>query len=226
MNKKINIAIDGPAGAGKSTVAKKVADRLSFVYIDTGAMYRALTYLALKTNTDIHNEETLNQLLLNAEISLKNEQGEQTIYLNDEEVSDKIRSSEVTNHVSYVAKHRAVREEMLKRQQQLAQNGYTVMDGRDIGTAVLPDAKVKIFLSASVEERARRRHQENVQKGEDSNLDTLIEEIRKRDQIDSERDVAPLVKADDAIEIDTTDRSIEQVTAEILTIVSAVPERD
>lgn len=218
MDKKISIAIDGPAAAGKSTVAKIVAERLSYLYIDTGAMYRALTYKAIQKKVDLQNEAELMDLLLDTTIELVQGKEGQLVFLDGENVADEIRTSEVTNSVSIVAKHKLVREEMVKRQQELASGGGVVMDGRDIGTHVLPHAEVKIFLLASVEERAQRRHQENLQKGFSSNLEKLKEEIAKRDKIDSEREVAPLRKADDAFEIDTTSLSIEQVVDKIMTL--------
>lgn len=218
MRKKISIAIDGPAAAGKSTVAKIVAERLSYLYIDTGAMYRALTYKAIQQNVDLQNESELLDMLLDTSIEFVQEKKGQLVLLDGENVTDEIRTNDVTNSVSIVAKHKKVREEMVKRQQELASGGGVVMDGRDIGTHVLPKAEVKIFLLASVEERAQRRHQENLQKGFSSNLEKLKEEIAKRDKIDSEREVAPLRKADDAYEIDTTSLSIEQVVDKIMAL--------
>jgi CMP/dCMP kinase len=219
MNKPIQIAIDGPAAAGKSTVAKIIADKLSFIYIDTGAMYRALTYKALKNHIDVNDEKALLELLKETMIELKQGEEGQLVYLDGEDVTIDIRTSEVTNHVSIVAKHGLVREEMVKRQQQFAEQGGVVMDGRDIGTHVLPNAEVKIFLLASVEERAKRRHEENLKRGFPSSLENLIEEIARRDQLDSEREVAPLKKAKDAIEIDTTSLSIDQVVDRIMRVI-------
>ena len=222
MDKRISIAIDGPAAAGKSTVAKVVAKKLSYVYIDTGAMYRTITYAALEQKVDIENEEKLMEVVKNVNIEFQ--QGENTllVFLNGQDVSEVIRTPDVTNRVSIVAKHRLVREEMVRRQQELAKKGGVVMDGRDIGTHVLPDAEVKIFMLASVEERAERRHLENMNKGFDSNLEQLKEEIAQRDKLDSEREVSPLKKADDALELDTTSLSIEEVVQKIMSIVSGV----
>ncbi|MBO9128261.1 (d)CMP kinase [Bacillus sp. 165] len=219
MNKKISIAIDGPAAAGKSTVAKIIAKRLSYLYIDTGAMYRALTYAALKHDVDLDNESQLLALLQSISIELRQEQDFQTVLVNGEDVTEVIRTPEVTNQVSIVAKHRLVREEMVRRQQLLGQNGGVVMDGRDIGTHVLPKAEVKIFLLASVEERAHRRHIENISKGFESNLEKLKDEIAARDKLDSEREVAPLKKAEDAMELDTTSLSKEEVVEKMMDIV-------
>ncbi|AZQ48416.1 (d)CMP kinase [Bacillus sp. GX] len=222
MDKQISIAIDGPAAAGKSTVAKVVAKKLSYVYIDTGAMYRTITYAALEQKVDIENEEQLMEVVKNVKIEFQQGENTQLVFLNGQDVSEVIRTPEVTNRVSIVAKHRLVREEMVRRQQELAEKGGVVMDGRDIGTHVLPDAEVKIFMLASVEERAERRHLENMNKGFDSNLEQLKEEIAQRDKLDSEREVSPLKKADDALELDTTSLSIEEVVQKIMSIVSGV----
>ncbi|MGN5648306.1 (d)CMP kinase [Bacillus sp. Brlt_9] len=222
MDKRISIAIDGPAAAGKSTVAKVVAKKLSYVYIDTGAMYRAITYAALEQKVDIENEEQLMEVVKNVKIEFQQGENTQLVFLNGQDVSEVIRTPEVTNRVSIVAKHRLVREEMVRRQQELAEKGGVVMDGRDIGTHVLPDAEVKIFMLASVEERAERRHLENMNKGFDSNLEQLKGEIAQRDKLDSEREVSPLKKADDALELDTTSLSIEEVVQKIMSIVSGV----
>lgn len=219
-NDALSIAIDGPAAAGKSTVAKMIAEQLSYIYIDTGAMYRALTLKALRRDIDLEDEEPLHELLNNTTILLKKEDNQQMVLLDEENVSDEIRSPEVTANVSYVAAHSQVRKEMVHRQRQLASKTGVVMDGRDIGTHVLPDADVKIFLVASVSERARRRHEENVQKGISSNLEQLHREIEKRDELDSNREVSPLKKAEDAIEIDTTSLSIKETAERILEIVS------
>jgi len=216
MKGKISIAIDGPAAAGKSTVAKIVAEKLSYIYIDTGAMYRAITYKALLQQADLENEEQLAEILAHTKIELVPGKCGQEIYLDGRDVTKEIRQSEVTNVVSIVSKHRLVREEMLKRQQSFAANGGIVMDGRDIGTHVLPNAEVKVFLLASAEQRALRRHAENIEKGIPSDLVQLKEEIILRDKLDSEREFAPLKKAEDAVEIDTTSLSIEQVVEKIM----------
>jgi CMP/dCMP kinase len=216
MKTQIRIAIDGPAAAGKSTVAKIVAEKLSYVYIDTGAMYRSITYKALQHNVPLHNENEMARLLLQTDIQLKPGEEGQLVYMDGNNVSKEIRLNDVTNSVSIVAKHGLVREEMVKRQKQLASLGGVVMDGRDIGTHVIPDAEVKVFLLASVEERAIRRYDENIAKGIPSNMDQLKKEIAQRDKLDSEREVAPLRKADDAIEIDTTSISIHGVVDQIM----------
>jgi CMP/dCMP kinase len=217
--KKFRIAIDGPAAAGKSTVAKIVAGKLSYLYIDTGAMYRSLTYKALTDNVDLHDEYALNDLLSKTTIELEPSETGQLVFLDGKDVTEEIRQASVTNSVSHVAVHSRVREEMVKRQQLLAKEGAVVMDGRDIGTHVIPDAEIKIFLLASVNERAQRRHEENISKGYSSDLEQLKQEIALRDKIDSEREVAPLKKAADATEIDTTSLSISEVVDQIMMLV-------
>lgn len=214
------IAIDGPAAAGKSTVAKKIANQLNYVYIDTGAMYRAITLAANINGIDYEDELNLAKLTKNTSITFKQNNGIQQVFINNKDVTLDIRNQDVTNNVSTVAKHQKVREILVEKQRELAQNKHVVMDGRDIGSHVLPNADVKLFLVASVEERAKRRHEENLANGFESNLDQLKEEIRKRDQIDSEREVSPLVKAEDAIEVDTTNMNIDEVTNYILSIIS------
>ncbi|MFK2824229.1 (d)CMP kinase [Bacillus sp. B190/17] len=224
MDKKMQIAIDGPAAAGKSTVAKIIAEKLSYIYIDTGAMYRALTYKAIQEQADLGNADQLLQLLCESSIDLKAGEIGQLVFLDGQDITNEIRTNEVTNAVSLVAKHASVREEMVKRQQAFAEKGGVVMDGRDIGTHVLPQAEVKIFLKASTEERAKRRHLENISKGFSSNLEKLKEEIILRDKIDSERAAAPLKKADDAVEMDTTSLTIEDVVSQIISIVEGRKE--
>ena len=214
----ITIAIDGPAAAGKSTVAKRLAEKLAIVYIDTGAMYRAITLAAIRKDVDMEDESALKDLLQETEISLEQSADGQLVFLNDENVTDAVRTEEVTNKVSIVAKHALVREEMVERQKKLAAEKSIVMDGRDIGTHVLPNATVKLFLIASVEERAERRHAENVRKGFPSDLAQLKKEIEERDKRDMNRSVAPLVKAADAIEIDTTSLTIDEVVNKMLAI--------
>ncbi|KMM38136.1 (d)CMP kinase [Guptibacillus hwajinpoensis] len=216
MKKRINIAIDGPAGAGKSTVARQVADYLSFLYIDTGAMYRALTYKAIEREIDLENGPLLKELLNETIIDLKVGEEEQHVFLDNKDVTTDIRSYNVTNNVSFVARQSEVREEMVKRQKVLADKGGVVMDGRDIGTHVLPNSELKVFLIASVEERASRRYKELIDKGIEADYNTIKDEIALRDKRDTEREVAPLVKADDASEIDTTSMTISEVVDCIL----------
>lgn len=217
--KKISIAIDGPASSGKSTVAKILAKKLNYIYCDTGAMYRALTYLAIKKKIDFENEKELVKLSLDHTISFKQTEKEQLVFVDGIEVTEEIRQPDVTNAVSIVAKHRAVREKMVELQQMIGRAGGVVMDGRDIGTAVLPDAQVKIFLVASVEERAERRFKENQEKGIETDFDTLKKEIEHRDYLDTTREVSPLKQAEDAVKIDTTGMNIEAVVKAIEEII-------
>ncbi len=216
MSKQIQIAIDGPAGAGKSTIAKIVAENLGFTYIDTGAMYRAVTYKAINENIELNNAEALESMLLKTVIDLKPSKSGQLVFLDGKDVTNLIRSNEVTANVSQVSAHPNIREILVKKQQELASNGGIVMDGRDIATHVLTEAELKIFMSASVEERAKRRFIDNEKRGIPSNMDTLIQEISLRDKLDSEREASPLVQAEDAIYLDTTELSIEQAADAIL----------
>jgi len=212
---KMNIAIDGPAGAGKSTVAKRLAKELGYLYIDTGAMYRALTLQAMRLGIDLHDEVKLNQYLQEHPIQLILEKGEQKVYIDGQDVTEAIRTNEVSQNVSLVAAHPLIRNTMVTLQRNLAKDGNVVMDGRDIGTNVLPDAKLKIFLTASIEERAKRRYKELKDKGFQGTLNELIEDIALRDKKDQERAVAPLRQAEDAILIETSHLSIEEVVEEI-----------
>ena len=216
MKKSIQIAIDGPAAAGKSTIAKLAAEELGYTYIDTGAMYRAITYKALEQNIDLKDEKALTALLLETEIELKPSFDGQLVLLDGTDVSDAIRSNQVTSSVSAVASHASLREEMVKRQLLMAENGGVVMDGRDIGTHVLVNAELKIFMSATVDERAKRRQLDNERRGIQSHVDQLKEEIAERDKLDSERKASPLVQAEDAIYLDTTNLSIQEASHQII----------
>ena len=182
-------------------------------------MYRALTYKALNQKVSLIDEQALYDLLMETDIELKPSENGQLVFVDQQNVTAEIRNNEVTGSVSEVAQHRLIREEMVRRQQLFAKNGGVVMDGRDIGTHVLPNAEIKIFMIASVEERAERRHQENLQKGFPSDIEQLKEEIALRDKQDSEREVAPLKKAEDAIEIDTTSLAINQVADKIMSLI-------
>ncbi|MFJ7746003.1 (d)CMP kinase [Peribacillus sp. NPDC097295] len=219
MKKKLSVAIDGPAAAGKSTVAKIVAEKFNYIYVDTGAMYRALTYKALNHGVLLNDENALFNILIHTDIALRPSESGQMVFVDNEDVTTQIRNNEVTGSVSEVAKHRSIREEMVRRQKMFGENGGVVMDGRDIGTHVLPNAEVKVFLIASVDERAQRRHQENILKGFPSDIEVLKEEIATRDKLDSEREVSPLKKADDAVEIDTTSLSIQEVAESIMSLI-------
>ncbi|HDK5697736.1 TPA: (d)CMP kinase, partial [Staphylococcus pseudintermedius] len=208
--KAINIALDGPAAAGKSTIAKRVAAQLGMIYVDTGAMYRAITYYYL------NNKERFTDFTsLISEIDLRlgydAEKG-QRVFLNDNDVTDFLRENDVTQNVSYVSSIKEVRQFLVQVQQKLAADKGIVMDGRDIGTTVLPDAEVKVYMIASVEERAERRYKDNQERGIESSIEQLKKDIAERDAYDMNREISPLKKAEDAIEIDTTGLSIEQVT--------------
>ncbi|WP_313891004.1 (d)CMP kinase [Psychrobacillus sp.] len=216
MTKQIQIAIDGPAAAGKSTIAKKTAELLGYTYVDTGAMYRAITYKAIQLNINLQDGEKLTNLLEQTTIELKPSATGQLVYLDGVEVTEQIRSTQVTSSVSEVAAHANLRTEMVKRQIEMGKDGSIVMDGRDIGTHVLINAELKIFMSASVEERANRRLLDNQQRGIKTSLETLIEEISLRDKMDSEREASPLIQAEDAIFIDTTSLTIEEVSEKIM----------
>ncbi|BDH61376.1 cytidylate kinase [Lysinibacillus sp. PLM2] len=216
MTKKIQIAIDGPAGAGKSTIAKIVAEALGYTYIDTGAMYRAVTYKALMRNIKLNDAKALEEMLLDTSIELKPSEKGQLVYVDGEDVSQLIRSNEVTNNVSQVSAHPNIRKILVNMQKDLASNGGIVMDGRDIGTQVLKEAQLKIFMSASVEERAKRRLLDNESRGILSDIETLKKEITKRDKLDSEREASPLIQAEDAIYLDTTNLSIIEAADVIL----------
>ena len=218
MVKQIQIAIDGPAGAGKSTIAKIVAENLGFTYIDTGAMYRAVTNKAMSQNIDLSDADSLEKMLLNTSIILEPSQKGQLVFVDGEDVTEAIRSNEVTANVSEVAAHANIREILVAKQQELAARGGIVMDGRDIATHVLKDAELKIFMSASVEERAKRRFLDNERRGIPSTIEKLQEEIALRDKLDSQREASPLIQAEDAIFLDTTELSIEEAAQEILNL--------
>ena len=215
--KKITIAIDGPAAAGKSTIAQEVAKRLNFTYIDTGAMYRAVNLYWLNHQINCQNESEVEKVLNNINIELK---PQHIVLLNNQDVSFDIRSREVNANVSYIASYKNVRLFLVEQQRKMALHDSIVMDGRDIGSYVLPNADVKIFQVASVETRAQRRFLENKQKGIECTLTSILEEVKKRDYIDSHRDFAPLVKANDAIEIDTSNLTIDEVVDLVLKIIN------
>lgn len=211
---EIQIAIDGPASSGKSTVAKILAKQLGYTYLDTGAMYRAATYLALRNGEDLADERAIVGQLVEHPISFgRDDEGQQLVFVGDVDVTHPIRDNQVTNNVSAVAALPLVREKLVDMQQLIASQGGIIMDGRDIGTVVLPNAELKIFLVASVEERAERRYKENLEKGIATDLETLKKEIADRDYKDSHRAVSPLKPAADAIHFDTTGVEIEDVVA-------------
>lgn len=209
------IAVDGPAGAGKSTIAKIIAKNLNINYIDTGAMYRAITYKCLKNNIDVNNEDDVVSMAKETDIDFR----DNNIYLDGEIVNEEIRTVEVSNNVSNVAKIEEVRHLLVDVQREIGKRNPGILDGRDIGSYVFPNAKYKFFLIATPEERGSRRYKELVEKGYDVNLDEIISDIIKRDEIDSNREFAPLVKAEDAIEIDTTGKTIEEVVQEVVSTI-------
>ena len=210
--KQIQIAIDGPASSGKSTVAKIIAKDFNYTYLDTGAMYRAATYMALRNHLTENDVDEIVTLLETYSISFgRSENGEQLVFVGDVDVTHPIRENEVTNNASWVSAIPEVREKLVHLQQLIAAQGGIVMDGRDIGTVVLPDAELKIFLVASVEERAERRYKENLEKGIPADLETLKKEIAERDYKDSHREVSPLKPATDSIHFDTTGIGIAEV---------------
>lgn len=214
------VAIDGPAGTGKGTITKLIAKELGFVNIDTGAMYRCATLQTLRQGiTNIEEKEKIIQITQNIDIKMKSEAGEQQIYLNDENVSKEIRSKEVSAFVSPVSSIPEVRKIMVDLQRKMAQNADVIMEGRDITTVVFPNANVKIYLDASVEERAKRRYKENQEKGISMTYEEVLEAIKTRDYNDMNKPVGALKIADDAIVIDTTSLSIEQVKEEVKQII-------
>ena len=213
-----NIAIDGPAGAGKSTVAKNAAKELGFIYVDTGAMYRTIALYLLRKCIDIGNETALKKALDEIDVSMTYEDDVQHMILNGEDVSGFIRTQEVSDMASKSSAHPAVRQKLLDLQRGLAAREDVLMDGRDIGTAILPGADLKIFLTASVDERAMRRYRENIAKGEVCSLEEIRKEIAARDYRDSHRSVSPLVKAEDAVLLDTSDMDLENVVKTIVAL--------
>lgn len=215
MIRPIVIAIDGPAGAGKSTIAKKVAESLQFIYIDTGAMYRAVTLEFLATGK-VFSEELVSKIAEKINVTFKSEPNCNHVYIDGEEVTEKIRSSRVTQKVSQVAAVVGVRKALVEAQRELGALGGVVMDGRDIGTVVFPKAEVKVYLTASVEERAKRRYLELKNKGQNIELEVLMQEIAQRDKFDSEREASPLCCAADAHYLDTSNLDINAVVAAIL----------
>ena len=215
----MNIAIDGPAGAGKSTVAKAVARQLGYIYVDTGAMYRAIGLYMIQNHIDINDSDTIIASLDNIHIDIRYEDGIQRVYLNETDVSDMIRTEEVGKAASSTSAIKEVRDKLLDMQRNIALHEDIVMDGRDIGTVVLRNADIKIYLTADAHIRAIRRYNELIDKGISCSIDEIENDIIKRDDRDIHREISPLKVADDAILIDSSDMSIEDVTNEIISIV-------
>lgn len=217
MKEFLQVAIDGPAGAGKSTIAKAVAERLGIFYVDTGAMYRAIALKGLRLGIAFDQEEDIRRMIQETEILLEHSEARR-VFCDGEDVTEGIRNLEVSRAVSKVAAYPVVRKRLVELQRQEAQRGGVVMDGRDIGTVVLPKADLKIFLTASPEERARRRWLELQKAGKEISLTDVQQDMEKRDRQDSEREVSPLVPAADALILDTTGFSVEEIVEQIISL--------
>lgn len=221
MKKNIAVAIDGPSAAGKSTIAKLVAKKENFIYIDTGAMYRCVAYYCLSQKIDLNNEKKVENCLKDIHIQLTHDN---KVLLNDQDVSLDIRTDEVSLGASIVSRYMAIRKFLVDSQRKMASSGNVILDGRDIGTVVLPNADLKIYQVASVETRALRRYKENLERGLEANLEVIKEEIEQRDYQDMNRTISPLKKADDAIEIDTSDLTLDEVVEIVLNLIHKVKE--
>ncbi|MDE7431595.1 MAG: (d)CMP kinase [Lachnospiraceae bacterium] len=219
---KINIAIDGPAGAGKSTIAKLAAEKLKFIYVDTGAMYRAMALYCIRNKVSADDEESVARICKEADVTIEYVDGEQHVLLNGENVNGYIRTEEVSQMTSAVSVYKEVREKLLSLQRNIAANNNVIMDGRDIGSNVLPEAELKIYLTASVQTRAKRRYLEQIEKGFDVKIEEIEEEIEKRDYRDMHRECAPLKIAEGAEILDTSDMSIDEVVQTILCMVEKI----
>ena len=219
MNKKINIAIDGPSGAGKSTIAKLLAREFGFIYVDTGAMYRSIGLYMLRKGLTAADRSAMIECLGEIAVDIAYVDGAQHIYLNKEDVSDLIRTEEVSKYASMVSAIPEVRAFLLQLQRDLAARSSVIMDGRDIGTVILPEAEVKIFLTADDTARAERRYKELIEKGQDVTFESVLENIRQRDKNDSERALAPLKPAEDAVLVDTTKLDLMQSVEAIKSVI-------
>ncbi len=222
----VSIAIDGPSGAGKSTLARRLAAQQGWLYVDTGAMYRTIGLFGLRQGADLRSEQAVAALLPGLSLALRYVDGQQHMFLNGEDVSDKIRTEEVSMAASHVSAHPAVRAYLLETQRAFARENNVVMDGRDIGTVVLPHASVKIFLTAAAEERARRRYDELAARGEAVAYETVLEDVKRRDANDQNRAAAPLRPAEDAVLVDTTGRTLEESFALLCDAVQAKLRED
>ena len=221
----VNIAIDGPAGAGKSTVAKRIAEEFGYLYVDTGAMYRAMALFFLQKGIDGRDEAAIEAACREVSVSLEYRDGAQQVLLNGENVTDRIRTEEVSRMASVTSVYRAVREKLVQQQRELARRRDVVMDGRDIGTAVLPDATLKVYLTASSRVRALRRFKELKERGEEVNLEAIEEEIIRRDERDMNRALSPLKRADDAVLLDSSEMTLEEVLREMEELVEDTGSR-
>ena len=211
-----NIAIDGPAGAGKSTIAKQIAKRKGYIYVDTGAMYRAMALFLIESHVSPEETEKISEKCLEADISIVYEKGEQVVLLNGRNVNGLIRTEQVSNMASASSVNGHVRKKLVELQQRLAEKADVVMDGRDIGTCVLPNADLKIYLTASSEVRAKRRYDEMIARGEECDIDVIKKDIEERDYRDMHRDISPLKQAEDAVLVDSSDMTIEEVIEKIM----------
>ena len=214
-----SVAIDGPAGAGKSTIAKLISREMGYIYVDTGAMYRAMAVYFSKNKVNPEDESAINEAVKNVDIKIEYQNGEQQVILNGENVTGLLRTEETGNMASKTSKYKEVRSKLVELQRELAKTTDVVMDGRDIGTTVFPDAFVKIYLTASSDARAKRRYDELVAKGEQCDLSAIKEDIEKRDYQDMHREISPLKQAEDAVLLDTSDMNIEQVVAAMRDII-------
>lgn len=213
-----NIAIDGPAGAGKSTIAKKIAKKMNYIYVDTGAMYRAMALFLIRNGVTKDDVEKIEEVCQQADISIEYKDGEQIVLLNGENVNGLIRTEEVGNMASVSSANGKVREKLVQLQKELAKKADVVMDGRDIGTCVLPNADTKIYLTASSQVRAKRRFDELTQKGESCDLQKIEEDIIERDHRDMTREISPLKQAEDAVLVDSSDMTIDEVVEKIISL--------
>ena len=213
------IAIDGPAGAGKSTIARRLARQLDYQLIDTGALYRTVAYVARREGVDWEDEEALAEIAGDLDLSFRRVDGDNVLFCDGEALRDEIRTQEIGYGARVVSAHPAVREALVEVQREMGESRSSVLEGRDIGTVVFPDADVKIFLTADPRVRARRRYDELREKGEDVEFDDILDEVEERDRRDRQRDIAPLTEADDAIRVDTSDSTIDEVVEEILAVI-------
>lgn len=217
----ISVAIDGPSGAGKSSISKTAAKKLGFIHVDTGALYRALAYTAIKNSVNLGDEISLENLLKTTNVKIKHADGIQSVFVNDENVTGKIRTEEVSMGASNISKIPIIRDFLLGLQREIASENNVIMDGRDIGTVVLPNADVKIFLTASPEKRAERRYKELLEKDEKIEYNDIIKDIIKRDYQDEHREIAPLKAAEDSVVVDTSDLSFDESVQKIIEVIEA-----